>query len=351
MIVGICGPAGIGKTTIARALHSCLSSNFQLNCFMENIREIYNSCGHNEYSSKLCLQKKLLSNILNQDGMKVDNLGAIRERLCEQKVFIILADVDDLKQLEALADETNWFGPGSRVIVTTEDRELLKKHDINNTYHVAFPTEEEARKIFCRYAFRKSSKQDGFEKLIERVTELCSKLPLGLRVMGSYLCKKTKDDWEDILQRLEKSLDPVELDIERVLRVGYDSLRKKDQLLFLFIAIFFNCKDDVHVQDMLAENNLNVRLGLKTLENKSLIQRSIEGNIVMHKLLQQVGREAIQRQDPGRREILIDTDDILTFLENDSDRTSVIGISLDMSTILNNTICYICYNTIWLENV
>lgn len=39
MIFGICGPAGIGKSTIARALHSRLSSSFQLACFMENIRE------------------------------------------------------------------------------------------------------------------------------------------------------------------------------------------------------------------------------------------------------------------------------------------------------------------------
>nr|QOE89068.1 truncated DM10 [Arabidopsis thaliana] len=125
MIVGIYGPAGIGKTTIARALHSRLSSSFQLTCFMENIRGSYNS-GLDEYGLKLRLQEQLLSKVLNQDGIRINHLGAIPERLCDQKVLIILDDVEDLQQLEALANETNWFGPGSRIIVTTEDQELLE---------------------------------------------------------------------------------------------------------------------------------------------------------------------------------------------------------------------------------
>ena len=67
MIVGICGPAGIGKTTIARALHSRFSSSFQLTCFMENIRGSCNS-GLDEYGLKMHLQENLLSKILNQCG-------------------------------------------------------------------------------------------------------------------------------------------------------------------------------------------------------------------------------------------------------------------------------------------
>ncbi|KAG7585198.1 Winged helix DNA-binding domain superfamily [Arabidopsis thaliana x Arabidopsis arenosa] len=333
MIVGICGPAGIGKTTIARALHSLLSSSVQLSCFMVNLRGSYNSgLGLDEYGLKLCLQEQLLSKILNQNGMSIYHLGAIPERLCDQKVLIILDDVDNLKQLEALANDTNWFGPGSRIIVTTEDQEILKQHGINNTYHVGFPSREEALKIFCRYAFRQSSPPNGYEKLPERIAELCSNLPLGLRVMGSSLRGKNEKEWEVILHRLENSLDR---DIEGVLRVGYNSLHKNDQSLFLYIAFFFNYKDDDYVMAMLADSDLEVELGLKILAYKSLIQISTEGKIVMHKLLQQVGRQVVQRQKPWKRQILIDARGICDVLETDYGGRSVMGISLDRSTILD----------------
>nr|QOE89129.1 DM10 [Arabidopsis thaliana]QOE89130.1 DM10 [Arabidopsis thaliana] len=334
MIVGIYGPAGIGKTTIARALHSRLSSSFQLTCFMENIRGSYNS-GLDEYGLKLRLQEQLLSKVLNQDGIRINHLGAIPERLCDQKVLIILDDVDDLQQLEALANETNWFGPGSRIIVTTEDQELLEQHDVNKKYHVDFPTREEACKIFCTYAFRRSFAPYGFEKLAERVTWLCSNLPLGLRVMGSTLRGKKEDDWEGILCRLENSLDRK---IDGVLRVGYDHLCEDDQFLYLLIAFFFNYVDDDHVKAMLVEDNLDIKLGLKTLAYKSLIQISAEGNIVMHKLLQRVGREAIQRQEPTKRRILIDAREICDVLRYGKGTSNVSGISFDTSDISEVTI-------------
>ncbi|XP_010474607.1 PREDICTED: disease resistance protein RML1A-like [Camelina sativa] len=119
MIVGICGPPGIGKTTIARALETRLSSNFQLTCFMGNLRGNSNS-SLDEYDLKLQLQKQLLSKILNENGVTIPHLGSIKERLSDKKVLIILDDVYDLEQLEALAGETNWFGPGSRIVVTTK---------------------------------------------------------------------------------------------------------------------------------------------------------------------------------------------------------------------------------------
>ncbi|OAP12203.1 hypothetical protein AXX17_AT1G57330 [Arabidopsis thaliana] len=305
-IVAIAGPAGIGKTTIARALYGLLSKRFQLSCFVDNLRGSYHS-GFDVV--------RLQENILNQDGIRIRHSGVIEDRLCKQRVLIILDDVNNIKQLMALANETTWFGPGSRIVVTTENKELLQQHGIDNMYHVGFPSDEDAVKILCRYAFKKNSLYHGFEKRLQRVSKLCGKLPLGLCVMGSSLRGKEEGEWENMIHQLETILGQ---DIEDVLRVGYESLAENEQTLFLHIALFFNYKDGDLVKSMFADSDFDVKHGLRVLENRSLITISAYGErIVMHRLLQQVGKKAIQKQEPWKRPILMDANDICDVLEDD----------------------------------
>ena len=49
----------------------------------------------------------------------------IKESLRYKKILLVLDDVDELKQLEKLARKNDWFGRGSRVIITTRNRSLL----------------------------------------------------------------------------------------------------------------------------------------------------------------------------------------------------------------------------------
>ncbi|EFH63264.1 predicted protein [Arabidopsis lyrata subsp. lyrata] len=184
-MVGISGPAGIGKSTIARALHSLLSSSFHHSCYMENLIESKANSAL-EYRSKLSLQEQLLSQVLNLKDIRIRHLGAIRERLHDQRVLIILDDVKEAEQLEVLAD-IKWFGPGSRIIVITENKDILLQHGICDIYHVGFPSQEDALKIFCLYAFRQTSPPDGYMKLheCEMVVKYCGSLPLNLHVLGT----------------------------------------------------------------------------------------------------------------------------------------------------------------------
>ncbi|KAL0744447.1 hypothetical protein Bca4012_085960 [Brassica carinata] len=133
-MVGIWGPAGIGKTTIARALFRELSSKFTHTAFIESIKGKFEQNYRDEHTFMLHLQEQLLSKTLNQKDLKIGHLGVAKARLKDKKVLVVLDDVDELKQLEAMSDQTCWFGPQSRIIITTKDKKLLVAHEINHIY-------------------------------------------------------------------------------------------------------------------------------------------------------------------------------------------------------------------------
>ncbi|KFK30124.1 hypothetical protein AALP_AA7G220000 [Arabis alpina] len=261
-------------------------------------------------------------------------IGAIKEWLHDQRVLIVLDDVDDREQLEVLAKDISWFGAGSRIIVTTEDTQILKAHGIgiHDIYHVDFPSMEEALEILCRSAFKQSFVPDGFEELAKKVVEFCGNLPLGLCVVGSSLREQDKHEWEFQLSRIKTTVDRK---IENILRMGYDKLLKQDQDLFLHIACFFNNDDVNSVTSLLADSELDVGNGLKILAEKSLVHTNV--NIRMHYLLQKLGRQIVREQsdEPGERKFLGEVEEIRHVLENETGTASVTGISLDTSKIRN----------------
>ncbi|WZZ26558.1 hypothetical protein YC2023_009959 [Brassica napus] len=142
-------------------------------------------------------------------------------------VLLVLDDVYDSTQLEAMADETQSFRYGSRIIITTNDKKLLKAHGINLIYHVNFPCSSEALEIFCLSAVDQKSPM----LLAKEITGFAGNLPL-----GSYLRGMSKGEWIHAFPRLRTSLHT---NIEKVIRRDYETLCNKKKDLFLHIACFF----------------------------------------------------------------------------------------------------------------
>ncbi|CDY61660.1 BnaCnng38210D [Brassica napus] len=79
-MIGIWGPPGIGKTTIARVAYNQLSNSFQLSVFMDNIKAICSRPCSDDYSAKLQLQQQFMSQITNHKDMVVSHLGVASNR-------------------------------------------------------------------------------------------------------------------------------------------------------------------------------------------------------------------------------------------------------------------------------
>jgi hypothetical protein len=182
---------GIGKSTIARAVYNSISHHFEgFCCFLENVRE--NSCKYG-----LChLQQMVLSDILGDEDFKLRNVSngmpMIEQRLCSKKVLLVLDDVDKIEQLHAIAGAPNWFGLGSRVIITTRGLGLLKHHEVKRTYEVEELNDKEARELLCWNAFKTDKVDSRYTAILNRAVGYASRLPLALEVIGSNLFGKSE---------------------------------------------------------------------------------------------------------------------------------------------------------------
>ncbi|XP_028121740.1 TMV resistance protein N-like [Camellia sinensis] len=160
---------GIGKTTLASAIYAHISSQFEGYSFIENVREVSKKGGLKT------LQEQLISEILMEKDLKVGNVGSalstIRNRVCRKKVLIVLDDVDESTELENLVGELDWFGFGSRIIITTRNQHTLFRYSITHIYRVEELGEDEAIELFKLKAFRKHQQMGGYGKLVRRAVE------------------------------------------------------------------------------------------------------------------------------------------------------------------------------------
>ncbi|KAJ0545037.1 putative TIR domain, P-loop containing nucleoside triphosphate hydrolase [Helianthus annuus] len=295
-IIGIWGVGGGGKTTLASAAYMEISHQFEAHCLLQNI------CEESSNSGLTKLQEKFLSLVLKTKdvmvGSEIEGRSMIKRRLCHKRVLVVLDDVDDHEQLEALAGSHDWFGEGSRIIITTRDKHLLSSRAHTNIYEVSLLSRDEAIKLFSRHAYHKEKPVDDYESLSQGVVSYAGGLPLALKVLGSFLYDKDKDEWKSTLAKL-KCIPNVKV-TER-LKISYDGLEPDHQKLFLDIACFLRRRKMDEAMMVLDACNLHPGIGVKVLIQKSLIKVS-DGRFDMHDLVEEMAHYIVRGAHPNHPE-------------------------------------------------
>ncbi|MED6225729.1 hypothetical protein PIB30_096450, partial [Stylosanthes scabra] len=291
-MVGIHGIGGIGKSTLAKAVFNYIADQFDGRCFLENVRE--NSSRHGLEH----LQEKLLYDMVGENNIRLvgtsEGVPLIKHRLHQMKVLLILDDVDQEKQLQELAGGVDWFGPGSRVIITTRDQQ------------------EDARKLF---EWKLNKKADPhFDHVINRAVTYCAKLPLALEIISSDLATIDADKWESALGHYERTLGTEE--IYGKLKRSFDRLEKEVQNVFLDIACCLKGLSLTEVNDLLsAHHRFCPEYHIPVLVDKSLIK--IENNVVkVHDKIHEMGRKIEQEGNHGYRYHLSSSDALVQIFKH-----------------------------------
>ena len=291
--IGIWGMGGIGKSTIARAVYEAIQGEFELTCFLENVRELY------ETNVLVHIQRQLLSHLSisrNDFHNLYDGKKTIQNSLCRKKVLLVLDDVNELNQLENLAGKQDWFGPGSRVIITTRDKHLLITHRVHKTYEVGMLFQNEALNLFCLKAFKGNQPQEGYLDLSKEVVDYTGGLPLALEVLGSYLYGRNVDVWHSAIKKIRSVPHPK---IQDKLKISYESLDPMEKDIFLDIACFFKGMKTDKVMDILDSCGYCPQIGIEILIERSLITLNWNNELGMHDLLQEMGRDIVFQESPN----------------------------------------------------
>ncbi|XP_075658800.1 disease resistance protein Roq1-like [Castanea sativa] len=169
-MIGIYGVQGIGKSVLASDFYHKHKADFEYKSLAESI----NDKAKEKYQI-VEVQKAILSEILGETDVPVYNV---------EKGAKMMEDS------EKLARGCNWFGPGSRIIITRRKESLLRKHEVHFTYEMKAMDPTEALQLFSLHAFKRNEPHQYSRELTNAIVSYTKGIPSALVKLGSVLSSK-----------------------------------------------------------------------------------------------------------------------------------------------------------------
>ncbi|XP_056174648.1 disease resistance protein L6-like [Syzygium oleosum] len=290
-ILGIHGMGGVGQTTLAKIIYNQFSHHFEHCCFLSNIRET------SELKGIEHLQNQLMSNVLKRKWSSISNVDegikTIKERLGDKKALVLLDDVDRRTHLNALVGNPAWFDLGSRIIITSRNRDIMTVPEVCYGYELKGMNFNQSLQLFCKHAFGRNYPLDDHVAFSTEVVKSTGGLPLALEAIGSHLSGKSKDVWDVTLKKLKQVPHG---EVKRKLKISYDALDDWQKHIFLDIACLFTGFDKRIVLHMWNDSNLFPEEGLEVLQKMSLIKIGEDNKLWVHDQLRDLGRDIVRQE-------------------------------------------------------
>ncbi|XP_039155771.1 disease resistance protein RPV1 [Eucalyptus grandis] len=326
------GVGGIGKSILASVIFNRLRSKFDCSSFLDDV-----AC-----QGILDVQKKFLSDTLGStsiDGIHDPNDGIdrIRRGLSNKKVLVVVDNVDKKRQLDKLAGRCDWFGSGSRIIITVRDKNTMldKDYHILPNNYLAYPMLEmpidRAIQLFSRHAFRSDTPPEGCYNFSKEVVSSIGRLPLTLEVVGSRFANTVRSEWDETLEDLKQVPHRC---VRNTLMMSIKKLDDIEKAMFLDIACFCIGEDKTYADYMWRSSGYSPRSTIDVLLLMSLIKIDEFNRFWMHDEVRDLGRYIVKEEnfeDAGERRWVRIDENTLDIQSSNKEKRAVRALSLGIS--------------------
>ncbi|KAK2440170.1 putative disease resistance RPP13 protein [Trifolium repens] len=237
-IISIVGLIGIGKTTLAQLVYNDnrMAEQFELKAW------VYFS----ESFDVVHLAQSILKSLHYSKGPYSNDLKILLRQLQHvltgKKYLLVLDGVCNIdgNRWEHLLLLFNRGSSGSKMIVTTQDKEVASIMRSTWLLHLKKLEESDSWSLFVKHAFpgRNVFEYPNHESIAKKIVEKCGGLPLALKTLGNLLQKFSECEWVKIFETNLWHLPRDDSNINLMLRLSYLNLPSYLKHCFAYCSIF-----------------------------------------------------------------------------------------------------------------
>ncbi|KAG4966482.1 hypothetical protein GLYMA_14G206500v4 [Glycine max] len=326
IMIGLHGMGGSGKTTLVKEVGKKVE---ELKLFEKVVMAVVSQTPNIRSIQEQIADKLGLKFEENSEEGRAQRLS---KRLSEGKTLLILDDVWEKLNFEAIGIPFNENNKGCGVLLTTRSREVCTSMQCQSIIELHLLTDEEAWDLFQFYAKITDDSSAALKGVATKIVNQCKGLPIAIVTLGSTLRGKTLEEWELALLRLEdsKPLDiPKGLTSPHVcLRSSYDNLTNQLAKSLLLLCSIFPEDHEIDLEDLFRFGRGWGLIGTFGTLEKSRKEMHVAINILRDSclLLHTKIKEKVKMHDLVR--------DVALWIASESDREILAGAAMDPTILV-----------------